>query len=64
MGGYRRRSGSEIVVVVFKIKGQNKLVEFGSFRTSGASILVHSLIYFLLVSLFLLAIGLHLYVGS
>ncbi|XP_074371025.1 uncharacterized protein LOC141712120 [Apium graveolens] len=50
--------------LVVQIPGHNKLVEFGSFRTSGASILVHSLIYFLLISLFLLAIGVHLYVAT
>ncbi|KAL6319348.1 hypothetical protein AAG906_014022 [Vitis piasezkii] len=34
---------------------------FGSMHTSGASILVHTVIYFGLITIFLIAIGVHIY---
>ncbi|RYR24038.1 hypothetical protein Ahy_B02g057540 [Arachis hypogaea] len=42
--------------LLIQIPGRNKMVEFGSFQTSGASIVVHSIIYFALICIFLLAI--------
>ncbi|XAR58282.1 hypothetical protein NMG60_11026719 [Bertholletia excelsa] len=32
--------------LLFQMPGRNRCVEFGNFQTSGASILVHSVIYF------------------
>ncbi|XP_017228152.1 uncharacterized protein LOC108203659 [Daucus carota subsp. sativus] len=49
--------------LLIQIPGKNKYVEFGNFQTSGVSILVHSLIYFGLICIFLLAIGIHMYIG-
>ncbi|KAL1329190.1 hypothetical protein HN51_046336 [Arachis hypogaea] len=49
--------------LLIQIPGRNKMVEFGSFQTSGASIVVHSIIYFALICIFLLAIGIHMYLG-
>ncbi|RVW52681.1 hypothetical protein CK203_068839 [Vitis vinifera] len=40
---------------------KNRVVEFGSMHTSGASILVHTIIYFGLITIFLIAIGVHIY---
>lgn len=50
--------------LLVQIPGRQRLVEFGNFQTSGASILVHSILYFALICIFLLAIGVHVYVGS
>ncbi|KAK1410029.1 hypothetical protein QVD17_36561 [Tagetes erecta] len=50
--------------LLIQIPGHNKVVEFGNFQTSGVSILVHSVIYFALMCIFLLAIGIHLYLGK
>ncbi|KAJ0051893.1 hypothetical protein Pint_03017 [Pistacia integerrima] len=50
--------------LLIQIPGRNKCIEFGNFQTSGASILVHSILYFSLICIFLLAIGVHMYVGS
>ncbi|XP_020248499.1 uncharacterized protein LOC109825978 [Asparagus officinalis] len=49
--------------LLFQIPGRSRLVEFGTFQTSGASIFVHSVIYFGLIAIFLLAVGVHVYIG-
>lgn len=49
--------------LLIQIPGKHKIVEFGNFQTSGASILVHTVIYFTLICIFLLAIGVHVYIG-
>ncbi|XP_024975391.1 uncharacterized protein LOC112513381 [Cynara cardunculus var. scolymus] len=46
--------------LLIQIPGRSKMVEFGNFQTSGVSILVHSVIYFALICIFLLAIGIHI----
>ncbi|CAD6239177.1 unnamed protein product [Miscanthus lutarioriparius] len=37
-----------------------RFVEFGNFQTSGASIFVHAILFFALVAIFLIAIGVHI----
>ncbi|KMZ74120.1 hypothetical protein ZOSMA_135G00490 [Zostera marina] len=49
--------------LLFQMPGKNRFVEFGNFQTSGISIIVHTIIYFALIAVFLLAIGVHMYVG-
>lgn len=49
---------------LIQIPGKQRHVEFGNFQTSGVSILVHSVLYFALICIFLLAIGIHVYMGS
>ncbi|XP_009780342.1 uncharacterized protein [Nicotiana sylvestris] len=49
--------------LLFQLPGRGKVVEFGNMQTSGASILVHTIIYFGLITIFLLAIGVHVYTG-
>ncbi|KAK4603263.1 hypothetical protein RGQ29_011987 [Quercus rubra] len=48
--------------LLIQIPGKSRFIEFGNFHTSGASILVHSIIYFALMCIFLLAIGIHMYI--
>ncbi|XP_070042002.1 uncharacterized protein [Nicotiana tomentosiformis] len=50
--------------LLIQAPGRNRFVEFSNFQTSGVSILVHSVVYFTLMCIFLLAIGVHLYMGS
>ncbi|XP_035550055.1 uncharacterized protein LOC109005646 [Juglans regia] len=45
--------------LLIQIPGKHQLVEFGNFQTSGVSILVHSILYFALICVFLLAVGVH-----
>nr|XP_043626697.1 uncharacterized protein LOC122598162 [Erigeron canadensis] len=49
--------------LLLQIPGRNRVVEFGNMQTSGLSILVHTIIYFGLVTIFLIAIGVHVYTG-
>ncbi|KAK3036160.1 hypothetical protein RJ639_029897 [Escallonia herrerae] len=46
-----------------QISGKGRVVEFGNMQTSGISILVHTVIYFGLITIFLIAIGVHIYSG-
>ncbi|CAM8987119.1 unnamed protein product [Rhodiola kirilowii] len=50
--------------LLIQLPGQSRIIEFGNLKTSGASILVHSILYFTLMCIFLLAIGIHVYIGS
>ncbi|XP_050372007.1 uncharacterized protein LOC126789956 [Argentina anserina] len=49
--------------LLFQVPGRHGCVEFGSFHTSGAAIMVHSLLYFALICVFVLAIKVHFYLG-
>ncbi|KAG8089857.1 hypothetical protein GUJ93_ZPchr0011g27683 [Zizania palustris] len=49
--------------LLFQIPGKCRIIEFGNFQTSGLSILVHAVIYFALIAIFLLAVGVHVYLG-
>ncbi|XP_014493698.1 uncharacterized protein LOC106755974 [Vigna radiata var. radiata] len=49
--------------LLFQVPGRSRCVEFGNFQTSAASILVHSLLYFGLICLFLFAVKVHFYIG-
>ncbi|XP_077229553.1 uncharacterized protein LOC143862393 [Tasmannia lanceolata] len=46
-----------------QVPGRNRFIEFGTFQTSGVSILVHALLFFAFICIFLLAIGVHIYMG-
>ncbi|XP_057491023.1 uncharacterized protein LOC130776829 [Actinidia eriantha] len=50
--------------LLIHVPGRSRLVEFGNFQTSGVSILVHSILYFALICILLLAVGVHVYIGS
>ncbi|KAJ1401865.1 hypothetical protein SESBI_28495 [Sesbania bispinosa] len=50
--------------LLLQIPGRSKIIEFGNFQTSGLSILVHATLYFALVCIFMLAIGIHMYTGQ
>ncbi|CAN1743398.1 Aquaporin PIP1-2 (Fragment) [Linum perenne] len=50
--------------LLIQVPGNGRYVEFSNFQTSGVSVLVHAILYFSLMCIFLLAIGLHMYVGA
>lgn len=50
--------------LLFQMPAKGRVVEFGNMQTSGASILVHAIIYFGLITIFLIAIGVHIYTGN
>ncbi|XP_052205882.1 uncharacterized protein LOC127810428 [Diospyros lotus] len=49
--------------LLFQLPARERFVEFGSLRTSAASILTHALIYFAFVCVFMVAIKVHLFFG-
>ncbi|KAG5029404.1 hypothetical protein AAZX31_05G137500 [Glycine max] len=49
--------------LLFQLPAKGKVVAFGNMQTSGLSILVHTIIFFGLITIFLLAIGVHIYSG-
>ncbi|KAJ6866527.1 hypothetical protein NC652_037927 [Populus alba x Populus x berolinensis] len=46
--------------LLIQMPGHQRYIEFGNFKTSGVSILVHSILYFALICIFLLAVGVHI----
>ena len=49
--------------LLFQVPGKNRFLEFGNKQTSGVSVLFHAVIYFALITIFLIAIGVHIYAG-
>ncbi|GMN49266.1 hypothetical protein TIFTF001_018432 [Ficus carica] len=49
--------------LLIQLPGKNRVVEFGNMQTSGVSILVHTVIFFGLITILLIAIGVHIYTG-
>ncbi|GKV13706.1 hypothetical protein SLEP1_g24693 [Rubroshorea leprosula] len=49
--------------LLFHLPGKNHRIEFGSFTTSGKAIVVHTIIFFVLFTILILAIGIHIYLG-
>ncbi|TYJ37297.1 hypothetical protein E1A91_A05G366100v1 [Gossypium mustelinum] len=49
--------------LLFKLPGNKRAVEFANFQTSPISIFVHTIILFGLVTIFVIAIGIHIYSG-
>ncbi|XP_078444872.1 DUF3339-domain containing protein isoform X2 [Wolffia australiana] len=49
--------------LLFQLPGHERCVQFGNFKTSGASIIVHTVIFFVLVSVFVIGLDIHTYFG-
>ncbi|KAK8716945.1 hypothetical protein V6N13_044235 [Hibiscus sabdariffa] len=49
--------------LLFQIPAKSRFVEFGNHQTSGPSILVHSIIYFVLICISLMAIRVKIHLG-
>ncbi|ONI07956.1 hypothetical protein PRUPE_5G149600 [Prunus persica] len=49
--------------LLFQIPGNTRHVEFGSFTTNGKAILVHTLIFFVIFTILILAFGIHIHTG-
>ncbi|ESQ41373.1 hypothetical protein EUTSA_v10015204mg [Eutrema salsugineum] len=47
--------------VLFQLPGKTKVVEFGGFQTSGAAIVIHTLIFFACITVSLIALNIHIY---
>ncbi|KAG0455244.1 hypothetical protein HPP92_024220 [Vanilla planifolia] len=49
--------------LLFQLPGNGRVVEFGNMRTSGLSILVHAVIYFGLITILVVVVGVHISTG-
>ncbi|EEF50885.1 uncharacterized protein LOC8271433 [Ricinus communis] len=49
--------------VLFQLPGNSRVVEFANLQTSGVSVFVHTIIFFGLITIFLIAIGVHITTG-
>ncbi|XP_074583816.1 uncharacterized protein LOC141839867 [Curcuma longa] len=47
--------------LLFQIPGKGRIVEFGTMQTSGVAIFVHTIIFFALAAIFILAVHVHVY---
>ncbi|CAL9135194.1 unnamed protein product, partial [Musa textilis] len=48
--------------VLFQLPGNERAVEFGSFKTNGVAIVVHAVVYFALITIFVVAVGVHIHI--
>ncbi|KAL1539876.1 hypothetical protein AAHA92_24308 [Salvia divinorum] len=49
--------------LLFQLPGNNKQIEFGSTKTNGKAIMLHTLIFFAFYALLILAVHVHIYTG-
>ncbi|KAI6686711.1 hypothetical protein NL676_032624 [Syzygium grande] len=49
--------------LVFQLPGRFRIIEFGKMQTSGLSILVHAAIFFGLITVFCITLGVHINTG-
>ncbi|RRT51882.1 hypothetical protein BHE74_00055553 [Ensete ventricosum] len=47
--------------LLFQLPARTRVVEFGNMSTSGISILVHSILFFCLLTILVIAIGIHIH---
>ncbi|KAK3036430.1 hypothetical protein RJ639_030029 [Escallonia herrerae] len=50
--------------LLFQLPGKSRAIEFNNFQTSGVSIFVHTILFFGLITIFLIAIGVHISTGG
>ncbi|PRQ16961.1 hypothetical protein RchiOBHm_Chr7g0189911 [Rosa chinensis] len=49
--------------LLFQLPGNSKNVEFGSFTTNGKAIIVHTLLFFVIFTILILAVGIQIHTG-
>ncbi|KAI3407977.1 uncharacterized protein J3R85_020556 [Psidium guajava] len=49
--------------LLFQLPGHHRIMDFGSMKTNGKSIAVHTLIFFTLYTILILAVHVHVYAG-
>jgi hypothetical protein len=50
--------------LLFQMPAKCRLIEFGNFHTSALAILVHAVLFFTLAAILLIAVGVHINLGS
>lgn len=49
--------------LLFQLPARTRVMEFGNMSTSGIAILVHAIIYFCIITILIIAIGIHIHVN-
>ncbi|KAG7033374.1 hypothetical protein SDJN02_07430, partial [Cucurbita argyrosperma subsp. argyrosperma] len=49
--------------LLFQLPARIRVVEFGNMNTSGIAILVHAIIFFCILTILVIAIGIHIHVN-
>ncbi|CAN0924710.1 hypothetical protein LINGRAHAP2_LOCUS34346 [Linum grandiflorum] len=49
--------------LLFQLPARTRVVEFGNLNTSGIAILVHAIIYFCIITILVVAIGIHIHLN-
>lgn len=49
--------------LLFQLPGNTRRVEFGGLQTNGKAIAIHTLIFFIIFTILILAVGFHIYAG-
>lgn len=49
--------------LLFQLPGHGRCLEFGSMKTNGKAVAVHTLIFFTLYAILILAVRVHIYTG-
>lgn len=49
--------------MLFQLPARTRVVEFGNMATSGIAILVHAILYFCILTILIVAIGIHIHVN-
>ncbi|XP_018815469.2 uncharacterized protein LOC108987073 [Juglans regia] len=49
--------------LLFQLPARTRVVEFGNMNTSGIAILIHAIIYFCILTILVVAIGIHIHVN-
>lgn len=49
--------------VLFQLPANDRVVQFVNFKTNGFAIIIHAVIYFALLTIFIIAFDVHIYTG-
>ncbi|WOL14450.1 hypothetical protein Cni_G23230 [Canna indica] len=49
--------------LLFQLPARTRVIEFGNMYTSGISILVHAILFFAILTILVIAVGVHVRVG-
>ncbi|XP_012070210.1 uncharacterized protein LOC105632436 [Jatropha curcas] len=49
--------------LLFQLPARTRVIEFGNMNTSGIAILIHAVIYFCIITILIVAIGIHIHVN-
>ncbi|KAL0535287.1 hypothetical protein IC582_029614 [Cucumis melo] len=49
--------------LLFQLPGNSRMVEFGSFTTNGKAIIVHTILFFGVFTILILAVDIHIFTG-